>query len=88
MYLIKLKLSVSENDLMYNYLINNVSVGIEMALKNKQVKVNRLVFNELKKLSIEINNIPLGIDNINYGDQQKAIKIGNEALNIINNLRL
>lgn len=88
MYLIKLKLSVSENDLMYNYLINNVSEGIEMALKNKQVKVNRLVFNELKKLSIEINNIPLGIDNINYGDQQKAIKIGNEALNIINNLRL
>mgnify|MGYP006879619432 FL=1 len=88
MYLIKLKLSVSEKDMMYNYLINDVSVGIKEALKNKQVNANKKAVEKLEKLYTEINNVHLGIYKINYLNQRKAIRIGNEALKIINNLRL
>jgi len=48
------KLSVENTDLRYHYLINDVSVGLEFALKNKSVIENQEVFNKLEALREEL----------------------------------
>ena len=48
------KLSVENTDLRYHYLINDVSVGLEFALKNKSVIDNQEVFNKLEALREEL----------------------------------
>lgn len=79
------KLSVSETNLMYPYLINNVSIGIIRALKNKKVKSNKFAYIELNRLYDEIMNIPspFNPDRIKTSNQLIAVEIGNEALEII-----
>lgn len=82
------KLSIRNTDLKYNYLINNVSVGLDLALSNKNVVVNKEAFKQLKTLNEQLKSIPIPTwDGIDMDDQLKAYYIGLEALEIIEKIK-
>ncbi len=85
---IKDKLSNDNIDIRYEYLINNVSVGISWALQNKKIIRSKKKLNNLKKLYKEINNLPIPIyRKVNFLDQVTALEISSYALKIIDEIK-
>ncbi|RKF04549.1 hypothetical protein C8N26_1221 [Tenacibaculum lutimaris] len=81
------KLSVENTDLRDYYLINDVSIGLELALKQKNIIENKEVFNKLEALSKEAKKLPISLwKELDFNNQIKARNIGLEALEIINEM--
>ena len=78
------KLSIKGTDLRYHYLINNVVVGLDLALKHKEVINNQEDYKLLKVLKEEANKLPMpNWKEIDLQDQLTAYHIGLDALEII-----
>ncbi|WP_028890671.1 hypothetical protein [Tenacibaculum sp. 47A_GOM-205m] len=81
------KLSVENTDLRDYYLINDVSIGLELVLKQKNIIENKEVFNKLEALSKEAKKLPISLwKELDFNNQIKARNIGLEALEIINEM--
>ncbi|WP_438711038.1 hypothetical protein ACSTS3_21250 [Aquimarina muelleri] len=82
---IKSKLTI--RNLHSRYLINNLLVGIEGALKLGEVKVNEDVLNQLESFKKDLLNIDCPISSepkkVKLEDQQKASSIGSRAYILI-----
>ncbi|CAL2106666.1 conserved hypothetical protein [Tenacibaculum sp. 190524A02b] len=75
---------LNQSHLGYNYIINNVTVGLEMALDSNEVKK----VPELEKKIIEYLNQVKELDmstfgKVNVEDQEKAILIGQKVIELI-----
>ncbi|PQJ79261.1 hypothetical protein [Polaribacter porphyrae] len=79
------KLSVENTDLRYEYLLNDILVGLELALKNKKIIANKEVFSKIKNLFYEAKKIPFpNWDRvIDLNNQLSVDNIGLDALEII-----
>ncbi len=81
---IKQKLSVQNTDLRYNYLINNVCMGIKYALEHKKIIKDEIRHNKLRYLYKIVNKLPQPIfRDIDLYNQLTAYHIGLDALEII-----
>ncbi|MDN3493541.1 hypothetical protein [Winogradskyella bathintestinalis] len=78
------KLSIQNTDLHYHYLINDVRLGLDLALKHKRITKNQDAYNLLKMLNEEAKKLPMSIwEEIDLQDQLTAYNIGLDALEII-----
>lgn len=78
------KLSVQNTDLRYYYFINNVLVGLELALKHEKITGNQDLYDCLVALNKKARKIPLPTwDEVDLKDQLVAYHIGLDALVII-----
>lgn len=81
------KLSVQNTDLGYDYLINNVIVGINLALNHKEIISHKGAFNYLKTIKEELEKMPCPPKGEIYlNDQKRAKQLGFEALAIVNDI--
>ena len=76
------KFTVNGSNLRYLYVINNVNVGLELALRNKIIRQHQPLFDEFKALEIELKKIrmPLNEKDIRMVDQIEAKKLADIGL--------
>ena len=66
------------------YLINNVSVGLDSALKLKAVKKEKELYNKLLEMRKYVGGLRMPIFRpIDWNDQRSAQDIGYEAANLL-----
>ena len=83
----EIKLKLTNNSLSNRYLMNNVAVGIERALKIKEIKNNRELFDKINSYKEELNKLnDPSLSNpkaVNHDDQLEAQIIGRKVYRLI-----